>query len=88
MGGRAAYQPELKVFSYAHTQKWHFARCREVGKTYLSAEALHLRQLCLQSGKQQQQGCIGEGRKFYHVRIMRSVISALTGSQTHTVCYL
>lgn len=71
-----------------HTQNWHFARFREVGKTDLSAEALHLRQLCLQSGKQQQQGCSREGKKFYHVRIMRSVISALTGSETHAVCYL
>jgi len=82
-----------------HTQNWHFARFREVSKTYLSAEALHLRQLCLQSGKQQQRGCSGEGKKIlscqnneicdfstYWVRDARSVLSVMLSSDIQVNC--
>lgn len=43
-----------------------------------------------QAGKQEQQdgGREVKGGNSYYVRIMRSVISALTGSKALTVCYL
>lgn len=43
-----------------------------------------------QAGKQEQQddGREVKGENSYYVKIMRSVISALTGSKTLTVCYL
>lgn len=83
-------QVPLKGMTFAHQETCHFAWGGN-DESCFSLMTLHLWQLGLhlQSWKTMAVSLHWERRrKFYHVRIMRSVISALIGSKTHTMCYL